>query len=38
METEIEKLRNDPEYIEKVAREKYNMKKKNEEVHIVEPE
>jgi len=38
LETEIEKLKNDPEYIEKVAREKYNMKKKNEEVHIVEPE
>ena len=36
LETEIEKLKNDPEYNEKVAREKYNMKKGNEEVHLIE--
>jgi cell division protein FtsL len=38
LETEIDKLKNDPEYIEKVAREKYNMKKENEEVHMAEPQ
>jgi cell division protein FtsB len=37
LEIEIDKLKNDPEHIEGVAREKYNMKKENEEVHIVEP-
>jgi len=29
------KLENDPEYIEKIAREKYNMKKKDEKVYKV---
>jgi len=29
------KLENDPEYIEKVAREKYNMKKKDEKVYKI---
>ncbi len=33
------KLKNDPEYIEKIAREKYNMKKKGEKVYkIIEKE
>ncbi len=30
-----QKLENDPEYIEKIAREKYNMKKKGEKVYKV---
>lgn len=34
---EIDKLKNDKKYIEKMAREKYNMKKKNEDVYMVEP-
>ncbi len=38
LETEIDRLKNDPEYNEEVAREKYNMKKENEEVHIIESE
>jgi cell division protein FtsB len=38
LETEIDKLENDPDYIEKKAREKYNMKKEYEEVYIAEPE
>jgi cell division protein FtsB len=29
------KLENDPEYIEKIAREKYNMKKKGEKIYKV---
>lgn len=37
LEIEIHKLKNDLEYNEQIAREKYNMKKKNEEVYIVEP-
>ncbi|MBN2365782.1 MAG: septum formation initiator family protein [Calditrichaeota bacterium] len=32
---EIEKLKNNDEYIEKMAREKYNMKKEKEEVYII---
>jgi cell division protein FtsB len=35
---EKDKLQNDPEYIEKVAREKYKMKKKDEKVYQVEME
>ncbi len=34
----IKKLESDLEYIEKVAREKYNLKKKNEEIYLVKPE
>lgn len=33
---EIDKLQKDDEYIEKLAREKYNMKKESEEVYIIE--
>jgi len=33
---EIEKLENDPQEIEKIAREKYNMKKKDEKIYQVE--
>ncbi len=33
----IKKLESDLEYIEKVAREKYNLKKENEEVYLVKP-
>jgi cell division protein FtsB len=29
------KLENDPEYIEKIAREKYNMKKKGEKIYKI---
>ena len=36
LEVEIDKLKNDPEYREKVAREKYNKKKENEEAYIIE--
>ena len=36
LEQEIEKLKTDQDYMEKVAREKYNMKKKDEEVYIIE--
>lgn len=35
---EKEKLRSDPDYIEKIAREKYKMKKKDEKVYQVEME
>lgn len=35
---EQERLTNDPTYIEKVAREKYNMKKKDETVYKIEVE
>lgn len=35
---EKDKLENDPEYIEKIAREKYKMKKKDEKVYQVETE
>lgn len=35
---EKDKLKNDPEYIEKIAREKYKMKKKDEKVYQVEME
>ncbi len=37
LKKEIQRLKNDVEYQEKVAREKFNMKKKGEEVYIVEP-
>ncbi len=37
LESEIEKLKNDEKYIEKIAREKFNMKKKDEEIYLVEP-
>jgi len=37
LKNEIEKLKKDEKYIEKVAREKFNMKKKDEEVYLVEP-
>ncbi|HPC98894.1 MAG TPA: hypothetical protein P5257_10195 [Bacteroidales bacterium] len=33
----IEKLRDDPDYLEKYAREKYLMKKKDEDLFIVVP-
>lgn len=33
---EIDKLQKDDEYIEKLAREKYNMKKEGEEVYIID--
>jgi len=36
LEQEIEKLKTDKDYMEKVAREKYNMKKEDEEVYIIE--
>ena len=39
LEIEKDKIKNDPEYIEKIAREKYKMKKKDEKVYqIVEDE
>lgn len=38
LKEEIEKLRKDMEYIEKVAREKYNLKRDDEEVFKVVPE
>ena len=36
LEEEIEKLQTDKDYMEQVAREKYNMKKEDEEVYIIE--
>lgn len=33
---EIEKLKNDDKYIEKLAREKYNMKKEGEDIYHIE--
>jgi cell division protein DivIC len=33
---EIEKLKKDDKYLEKVAREKYNMKKEKEDIFVVE--
>ena len=36
LKEEIKKLKNDDQYIEKVAREKYNMKKDGEEVYLIE--
>lgn len=38
LDSERTLLLNDPEYIEKVAREKYNMKKKGEKVYKIEKE
>ena len=39
LEIEKDNIKNDPDYIEKIAREKYKMKKKDEEVYqIVEDE
>lgn len=38
LDSERTLLQNDPAYIEKVAREKYNMKKKGEKVYRVESE
>ncbi len=35
LKSEAERLRNDPDYIEKIAREKYNMKKKDEKVYKI---
>ncbi len=35
---EIKKLQNDVEYIEKVAREKYNLKRDNEVIYKIVPE
>ncbi|GAB4369032.1 MAG: hypothetical protein Kow0042_10510 [Calditrichia bacterium] len=32
---EIQKLQSDEDYIEKIAREKFNMKKKNEDVYLI---
>jgi cell division protein DivIC len=37
LKDEIKKLETDDKYIEKIARERYNMKKKDEEVYVVEP-
>ncbi|NOX36155.1 MAG: septum formation initiator family protein [Calditrichaeota bacterium] len=37
LKEKIKKLESDLEYIEKIAREKYNLKKENEEVYLVEP-
>jgi cell division protein FtsB len=36
LQQEIEKLKKDNKYLEKVAREKYNMKKEKEDVFVVE--
>ena len=38
LEEEIQKLQTDKQYIEEVARKKYNFKKKNEEVISIKPE
>jgi cell division protein FtsB len=38
LKEEIEKLQNDMKYIEKMAREKYNLKREDEEVYKVTPE
>lgn len=38
LKEEIEKLQKDMEYIEKAAREKYNLKRDDEEVYKVAPE
>lgn len=38
LKEEIQKLKQDPREIERVAREKYNLKKKNEDVYIIDPE
>ncbi len=38
LQEEIKKLQNDLEYIEKVAREKYNLKRDDEEIYKVVPE
>ena len=38
LENEINNLKTDEKHLEKVAREKFNMKKEGEEVYIVEPE
>lgn len=35
LEYEIEQLRNSPDYVEKIAREKYHMKRDDEKVFIV---
>ncbi len=36
LQKEIEKLKHDNEYLEKIAREKYNMKKDKEEIYRIE--
>lgn len=36
LSTEVKHLKNDSGYIEKIAREKFNMRKKNEEIYIIE--
>ena len=38
LDSERTRLLNDPKYIEKIAREKYNMKKKGEKVFKIEKE
>jgi cell division protein DivIC len=38
LKDEIKKLQTDDKYIEKIARERYNMKKKDEDVYVVEPQ
>jgi len=38
LDSERTRLLNDPEYIEKIAREKYNMKKEGEKVSKIEKE
>ncbi len=35
LETLRDKIKNDPAYVEKIAREKYNMKKKGERVYQI---
>ncbi len=35
LDSELTRLNSDPDYIEKIAREKYNMKKKGEKVYKV---
>jgi cell division protein FtsB len=35
LDTELTRLNSDPDYVEKIAREKYNMKKKGEKVYKV---
>jgi len=36
LSSEVKRLQNDSDYIEKIAREKFNMRKKNEEIYIIE--
>jgi len=38
LDSELTRLNSDPDYVEKIAREKYNMKKKGEKVYKVKKE